>query len=236
MVGTEVIPSLLALSPNHVFYLFIDFNIMHTIVVAGGERVGKSSLTQRFVRGEWLVNGRVNTSESDVYFKQMKLGDDEIPLAVVDTASSTTTTGVSYPKGDAFILVFSISDKESFNDLKDVRNSIIKERGTSVPITIVGNKCDLENQRQVESNEAYNLANTWSASGTPTQYIEASAKEDCNTFAIFRHSIEAIKTSSNAIVDRLVCKPITSSKREKVKRRQGIRRALVQMFLTNRLA
>eukprot|EP01060_Flectonema_neradi_P007995 TRINITY_DN15704_c0_g1_i1.p1 TRINITY_DN15704_c0_g1~~TRINITY_DN15704_c0_g1_i1.p1 ORF type:complete len:212 (+),score=37.50 TRINITY_DN15704_c0_g1_i1:59-694(+) len=211
---------------------------MYTIVVAGGDRVGKSSITQRFVRDQWLVEDRVNTSTSEVYIKQMMLNEESIPLAVADTASSTSTVFCGDVKGDAFVFVFSINDRESFNDIIELREAMVKNGGCRTPITIVGNKCDLESERQVESSTAYLLAHKWSSQGTPAQYIEASAKEDCNTLAIFRNTVESIRTQTGSHNNRLVYKANSSSspRREKVKRRHGIRRALTQIFLGNRIA
>jgi GTPase KRas protein len=72
---------------------------------------------------------------------------------------------------EGFLLVFAINDKESFESLVKRRDRILKlKKGQNSPIVLVGNKCDLANQRKVTQEEANELARQWNA-----KYIETSA-------------------------------------------------------------
>ena len=78
--------------------------------------------------------------------------------------------------GEGFLLVFAINDKESFNLIKSKHDRILKgKHGVKCPILLVGNKQDLENERQVLYEEAKDLADSWEIS-----YIETSAKTNFN--------------------------------------------------------
>ena len=78
--------------------------------------------------------------------------------------------------GEGFLLVFAINDKESFNLLKGKHDRVLKgKHGTKCPILLVGNKQDLENERQVSYAEAKQQADAWGI-----EYIETSAKTNFN--------------------------------------------------------
>ena len=54
--------------------------------------------------------------------------------------------------GQGFILVFSITSKQTFIDIKTLRNQICRVKATEkVPIILVGNKSHLERERQVST-------------------------------------------------------------------------------------
>ena len=74
-----------------------------------------------------------------------------------------------------FILVFAINDTESFDALKKKIKRIEKNDAIKLPIIIVGNKCDLAEQRTVSEQEADNLAKSIGA-----KYYETSALNDLN--------------------------------------------------------
>lgn len=74
--------------------------------------------------------------------------------------------------GQGFLLVFSIASKTSFEELETLRDDIIRIKDDEdIPIVIVGNKADLEDQRAVDRAKAFSLSQRW---GAP--YYEASAR------------------------------------------------------------
>lgn len=74
--------------------------------------------------------------------------------------------------GQGFLLVFSITSKSSLQEITSLREEIIRIKDDeTIPIVIVGNKSDLEEQRQVERAKAYSLSQRWQA-----PYYESSAR------------------------------------------------------------
>ena len=74
--------------------------------------------------------------------------------------------------GQGFLLVFSIASRTSFEELETLRDDIIRIKDDEdIPIVIVGNKADLEDQRAVDRAKAFSLSQRWSA-----PYYEASAR------------------------------------------------------------
>lgn len=74
--------------------------------------------------------------------------------------------------GQGFLLVFSITSPSSLSELYNLREEIIRVKDDeNVPIVIVGNKADLEDQRAIARTKAFSISQQW---GAP--YYEASAR------------------------------------------------------------
>ena len=72
---------------------------------------------------------------------------------------------------DGFILVYAINDLESFENLRGKHERIVRNKqGQKMNIMMVGNKCDLVNERKVSEDTAFNLSKEWGV-----KFIEASA-------------------------------------------------------------
>ena len=96
--------------------------------------------------------------------------------------------------GQGFILVYSITSKESFDELQELYDSIlrVKDRPTAdgIPIIMVGNKSDLEAQRQVSTEEAKKLSKAWRI-----PFYEASALTRSNVDAVFSDIVRLVRKS-----------------------------------------
>ena len=76
-------------------------------------------------------------------------------------------------EGKGFLLVYSITSRSSFDDIVAFKDKILRAKDVdNVPIVLVGNKCDLEVQRQVVVDEGRSLARRWGCA-----FMETSAKE-----------------------------------------------------------
>lgn len=71
----------------------------------------------------------------------------------------------------------------------------MKEGEKNIPIVIVGNKCDMEQQREVTALEGASLATQW---GPSTRFFEVSAKMRVNVDEAFNECVRlGLKNSSN---------------------------------------
>ena len=96
--------------------------------------------------------------------------------------------------GEGFLLVFAINDKESFTLLKGKHDRVLKgKHGVKCPILLVGNKQDLENERQVTYAEAKAQADSWGI-----EYMETSAKTNFNCKEALEKLVkEVVRIKSN---------------------------------------
>ena len=78
--------------------------------------------------------------------------------------------------GQGFILVYSITSQATFNDLLELKDQIMRVKDTSeVPMVLVGNKVDLEDERVVSKDQGQSLARQFNCT-----FMEASAKLKVN--------------------------------------------------------
>ncbi|KJE91052.1 Ras-like protein Rap-1b, variant [Capsaspora owczarzaki ATCC 30864] len=145
----------------------------YKLVVLGSGGVGKSALTVQFVQGIFVE--KYDPTIEDSYRKQVEVDGAQCMLEILDTAGTEQFTAMRdlYMKnGQGFVLVYSITAQSTFNDLTDLREQILRVKDTDVvPMVLVGNKCDLEDERMVGKEQGQGLAKGWSCA-----FLESSAK------------------------------------------------------------
>ena len=121
----------------------------------------------------------------DSYRKQVEVDGQQCILEILDTAGTEQFTAMRdlYMKnGQGFILVYSITSQATFNDLTELREQILRVKDTEkVPLVLVGNKCDLEDDRVVSRDMGNQLAQQW---GT-CSFMETSARKKINVDEVF---------------------------------------------------
>ena len=125
----------------------------------------------------------MNSIGVDFKLKNIEIDNKKIKLQIWDTAGQERfrTITTSYYKGaHAILIVFDITDRESFEHVRNWMADIDKFAKEGVLRILVGNKCDLENSRQVRKEEGNEIANKYGI-----KYIETSAKETTNIEDLF---------------------------------------------------
>ena len=174
------------------------------IAVLGKGVVGKSSLTYRFINYD--VSKEHDPTIEDRYKSNLNIEGTNYEVEILDTAGEEDYQNmmdmwISF--GEGFLLVFAINDKESFNLIKLKHDRILKgKHGVKCPILLVGNKQDLENERQVNYSEAKEMADKWGI-----EYIETSAKTNFNCKEVFEMLAQEIvqKKGKNSGKSRTCC-------------------------------
>ena len=125
----------------------------------------------------------MNSIGVDFKLKNIEIEGKKIKLQIWDTAGEERfrTITTSYYKGaHAILIVFDITEKDSFEHVKNWVADIDKFAKQGVLRILVGNKCDLEKQRIVSKEEANELAEKLGI-----KYIETSAKDTINIETLF---------------------------------------------------
>ncbi len=166
----------------------------YKILVIGEGAVGKTSIATRYTRGAFKES-HLMTLGANFMLKDIKLTDGEkVRLSIWDTAGQERFRKVveTYYKGaSGTILTFDLTNKKSFEELdywKNTSNDKVKE----MKYVMVGNKLDLEDNREVPTELAQNKADEW---GIP--YFEASAKTNININEIFDKMTELLMENKN---------------------------------------
>jgi GTPase KRas protein len=162
----------------------------YKLVVLGGGGVGKSALTIRLVTDNFL--DEYDPTIEDSYRKQVMIDDETALLDILDTAGQEEFSSMQdqwMRDGQGFLLVYNIVARPTFDEVSVLYDKILRTKDTdNVPIVLVGNKCDLKNQRQVEYNEGADLAKQWSCA-----FFETSAKIKLNNEACFFELVREIR-------------------------------------------
>lgn len=169
-------------------------NSEYKLVVLGDGGVGKSALTIRLVTDNFL--DEYDPTIEDSYRKQVMIDDQTALLDILDTAGQEEFSSMQdqwMRDGRGFLVIYSITSKPSFGVLDLLYQKILRTKGAEkVPVVLVGNKCDLDTERQIPFKEGAELANTW---GVP--FFETSAKEKINNEACFFELVREIRRMEN---------------------------------------
>ncbi|KAI5506211.1 GTPase protein [Trichomonas vaginalis G3] len=156
----------------------------YKIVVFGAGGVGKSALTIQFVQGQFVKD--YNPTIEDAYNKRFSVDGRILQLNVTDTAGQDDFAAMrtAYMRtGEGFILVYSIIDRFSFEDVEKFYKELIRSKGTEkFTCVLCGNKSDLEGSRKVSKAEGQELANKLNC-----QFFETSAKNNHNIVETFEY-------------------------------------------------
>ncbi|KAH8822790.1 ras-like protein [Flagelloscypha sp. PMI_526] len=154
----------------------------YKLVIVGDGGVGKSAITIQFIQNQFVVD--YDPTIEDSYRKQCVIDNEVALLDVLDTAGQEEYRAMreQYMRhGEGFLLVYSITSRNSFDAIAEFYQEIQRVKDAdNVPVVLVGNKCDLEFERQVTMHEGRTLAQRLNC-----QAIETSAKQRINVDEAF---------------------------------------------------
>lgn len=156
--------------------------VLHKVIMVGSGGVGKSALTLQFMYDEFVED--YEPTKADSYRKKVVLDGEDVQIDILDTAGQEDYAAIRdnyFRSGEGFLLVFSITEHESFTATSEFREQILRvKEEEAIPLLVVGNKSDLEDRRQVSAEEATAKASEWGV-----QYVETSAKTRANVDKVF---------------------------------------------------
>lgn len=154
----------------------------YKLVVIGGAGSGKSSLAIQFLQSQF----------EDTYRKQCVIDDEVALLDVLDTAGQEEYGAMreQYMRtGEGFLLVYSITSRDSFDEISTFYQQILRVKGLDFfPVIVVGNNCDREYERQVSAQEGRDLARQFGC-----KFIETSSKLCINVDEAFINLVREIR-------------------------------------------
>ncbi|KDR14490.1 GTP-binding protein Di-Ras2 isoform X2 [Zootermopsis nevadensis] len=164
----------------------------YRVVVFGAGGVGKSSLVLRFVKGTFRES-YIPTIE-DTYRQVISCNKNICTLQITDTTGShqfPAMQRLSISKGHAFILVYSVTSRQSLEELRPIWDVIREMKGpdlAAIPVMLVGNKCDETENREVATTEGESEASRWGCN-----FMETSAKTNHNVKELFQELLNMEK-------------------------------------------
>jgi len=172
-----------------------DYTHLYKVVTVGNSGVGKTSCLERFIYNKFDEHCPT-TIGVEFFVKSMLLKNDKcIKLQVWDLGGQDKFTNIvkSYFRNiDGGILVFDLTNRQTFNDLRNWMERIKESTGSNddIQFVLVGNKCDLTNFIAVSDEEIRNFVEEYSLN--ISQFFKTSAKDNVNISTVFNDLANAI--------------------------------------------
>lgn len=177
-----------------------DYDHIFKIVIIGDSNVGKTSLIKTYVNEKFEHENIISTIGVDLLFKTIKINNKNIKLQIWDTAGQErfkSLTTSYYKSADGFIVVFDITDKNSFENIKSWLEEIKKHTEINInkpEILLVSTKLDLEEKRAVLDSDVEKLCQEYNLSYTGT-----SSKLQINVNKIFSNITQSLLINKDYI-------------------------------------
>ncbi|XP_055701394.1 ras-related and estrogen-regulated growth inhibitor isoform X1 [Phlebotomus papatasi] len=177
------------------------------IAVIGAHGVGKSALTVRFLTKRYI--GEYDHHSENRYRHEAVVDNEPVLFEILDTCPKadedeeqpTTNQTEAVQWADGLLLVYSITDRRSFNYIRRTRGNLQQE---TPPVVLVGNKVDMIHGRQVSTEEGEILAKDFEC-----KFSEVSAAEHVGQVAdtfheLCREVLAARRKSKQSLLDRML--------------------------------
>ncbi|XP_074594628.1 ras-related and estrogen-regulated growth inhibitor-like protein [Brevipalpus obovatus] len=143
------------------------------VVILGAPRSGKSAVIVRYLTKRYI--GEYSSSKDFLYQHSIDFDDIKTDIEIMDTSNRNDTESLyeHITWADAFVIVYSICEKQSFLQARYLLETIAMLRAQKrSPIILLGNKRDLEHIREVAVDDGQEMSLLWQC-----QFYEVSAAE-----------------------------------------------------------
>lgn len=169
------------------------------ILTIGESGVGKTCLLLRYTDNKFVKN-YLTTIGIDFKVKLVNIHNKSVKLKIWDTAGQERFRNITqqYYKGaDGIVLVYDVTDRESFEKISDWMKQInLYTQTDKIGIVLLGNKVDVE-PRQVKSEEGSAIAKQYGV-----KHFETSAFTNLNVEESFKYLTEEIMGKKNIEVTK----------------------------------
>ncbi|KAJ5077386.1 ras-related protein rab-13 [Anaeramoeba ignava] len=160
---------------------YIDY--LYNVLILGDCEIGKSSILRRICKNEFS-DEYLSTIGVDFNTKRITIDSKRIKLHIWDLSGQERFKKItnSYYRGaHGLVLVYDITNEESFENIEENWMTSIKENANeNVKTILIGNKCDLEEKREISKEEGKEFADKYQI-----PFYEVSAKNNINIDNIF---------------------------------------------------
>lgn len=194
-----------------------DYDFLFKILLIGDSGVGKSSLLLRF-SDDRFSETYMSTIGVDFRIRTIEMNDGKrVKLQIWDTTGQERFKNItsSYYRGShAIIMVYDVTDLQSFTNIAKWREEIDKYAHENVEILLIGNKNDLVSHKVIDYSTGKDLADKMGV-----KFLESSARTGDNVVRMFLVLSEILREIHGAKIDTKCDKiQLTSNTSEKAKK------------------
>ena len=165
-------------------------DVSFKIVIIGDSGVGKTSLSIKGVRNEY-EDYYTPTIGFEFFSLFIRINNIVIKLYIWDTCGQEVYKSLTtnfFRNSSLAIIMYAINDRKSYINVESWLNEIKTASNPDEKLFLIGNKCDLEELRQVKTEEAHKF----SVENGFDYFIETSAKTGFNAQEIFIHAAKEL--------------------------------------------
>ncbi|KAJ3615617.1 hypothetical protein Zmor_016279 [Zophobas morio] len=174
------------------------YDYLFKLLLIGDSGVGKTCVLFRF-SDDAFNDTFISTIGIDFKIKTIEIDGKTIKLQIWDTAGQErfrTITMAYYRGAMGIMLVYDITNRKSFENIQQWMKNIEQNASNDVEKIILGNKCDMDSNREVSKEEGKDLARKYGL-----QFYETSAKEMINIKEAFLEMSGRIKSKLESRVE-----------------------------------
>lgn len=158
----------------------------YNIITIGDSNSGKTSLVSYYINNKTIV-GQVNSTIGvDFLTKKLKIKQAVKSFTFYDTSGSErfhTMVASYYKNADGVLLLFDLTNEESFAHVKDWADTLLKYKNLEeISLLLVGNKCDLvKNKSEISIGKYETIAKEYQTKFYMTSALTGEGVQECFT-------------------------------------------------------
>ena len=166
-----------------------SYDFLFKMVLIGDSSVGKTNILSKYLKGTFDESSKA-TVGVEFGTKNIKINDKKIKIQIWDTAGQEryrSITSAYYRGAKGAFIVYDITRQDTFDNIDKWVKDLKTNGDKNTVIMLIGNKSDLEDKRQVSTEEGQELADKYGM-----LFFETSAKNGQNVEEIFQNSANEI--------------------------------------------
>ena len=166
-----------------------EYEMMVKIILIGDSSVGKTNIMSKYLKNQFNENSKA-TVGVEFGSKLFKINGHNIKAQIWDTAGQEkykAITGAYYKGSKGAFVVYDITRKDSFDSVDKWINDLKSSSDQKLVVIIIGNKCDLEDKREILDEQGEEKAKSFGCA-----FLETSALSGNNVDKAFEMMISEI--------------------------------------------
>ncbi|XP_068611338.1 EF-hand calcium-binding domain-containing protein 4B [Brachionichthys hirsutus] len=168
------------------------------VVLVGNSSVGKTSLLRSFCEGRFHPSTTA-TVGIDYSVKTLSMDNIQVAMQLWDTAGQERYRSITkqfFRKADGVVVIYDVTQQDSFRAVKPWINNVQDAAGKGIQILLLGNKMDIDGDRQVSFKEAEQLAHE-----NKVMFFEVSAYTGKNVTKSLKHLARVLMEQEDRVRD-----------------------------------
>ena len=176
-----------------------SYDCLFKLILIGDSSVGKSNILLKYLKDDFDPNSKA-TVVVEFGTKNVEMKNKKVKIQIWDPAGQEryrSITSAYYRGAKGAFIVYDITRKNTFDNIDKWISDLKTNGDQNIAIIIIGNKTDLEDKREVQTDEGIKKSEEYK-----TAFIETSALNGDNINNAFEELIEQIYQNNSTIIEQ----------------------------------